>query len=65
MTTEHRAATVELTESDYAPWLRDDQKSGMTMGILLSSLFLVLLVMTIAVTLWTQAHQASAANPLG
>lgn len=65
MTTEHRTATVELTESDYAPWLRDDQRSGMTMGILLSSLFVVLLVMTIGVAVWTQAHQASAANPLG
>lgn len=65
MTTEHKAATAQLSESDFAPWLREDQQTGRTMGILLASLFLVLLVMTIGVAVWTQAHQASAANPLG
>lgn len=65
MTTEHKSTTVELTESDYAPWLREDEQTGRTLGILLASLFLVLLVMTIGVAVWTQAHQASAANPLG
>lgn len=65
MTSEHKSATVELTESDYAPWLRDDQRSGMIMGILLAANFLVLLLMTIGVAIWTHAHQAAAANPLG
>lgn len=65
MTTEHKAAIAELTESDFAPWLQDDRQTGRVLGILLASLFLVLLVMTIGVAVWTQANQAPVGNPLG